>query len=343
VFSIVYKDIVRRLDVLNDKALEKYIKTAYHEKMRYYAKRIADTETHRALMTKRAYEYLNDENIEFVRFEMSSRHPKVDICDFYANLDVGYGRGIIPKKEMRTTPLHPHCHCIYAPYYGKVKGKRKSWKEAVQDTMGKFNERDQREILGTYAMLERFKAGEDIEKIFNTIRPKYPIQRYEYLFSKEKGIYLDLKIMLDEIKEKRPLTKDKIVVGELDKKIIEFLEKRGVPVHTKEIYLTHKGLSHLARESKKQRGAGLNEEDILRIPKILQNPSAVFFDGNKDKLNLLYCNRSISCEKIIKIVVDTQHNDKKYSITLIKTAGYVVIANLKNKFYQLIYGDVESR
>jgi hypothetical protein len=181
VFSIVYKDIVRRLDVLNDKALEKYIKTAYHEKMRYYAKRIADIETHRAKMTKRAYEYLNDENIEFVKFQMSVHHPKVDICDFYANLDVGYGRGIILKKEMRTTPLHPHCHCLYVPYYGKVKGKRKSWKEAVQDTMGKFNERDQREILGTYDMLNRFKAGEDIEKIFNTIRPKYPIQRYEYL------------------------------------------------------------------------------------------------------------------------------------------------------------------
>ncbi len=181
---IAYKDIIRRLSELNEEELKKYIKTAYHEKIRYYANRIAKTETHRAMMSKRAMEYLEDEEVEFVRFEMSAAHPKMDICDFYANLDVGYGKGIIPKKEMRTLPLHPHCRCVYAPYYKKVKGKRKSWKEAVNDTMAKFNENEQKEILGTYDMLNRFKAGEDIEKIFNTIRPKYPIKRYVDLFGK---------------------------------------------------------------------------------------------------------------------------------------------------------------
>ena len=181
---IAYKDIVRRLEELSDEELEKYIKTAYYEKMRYYAKRIADTETHRASMSKRAREYLNDENIEFVRFEMSAAHPKIDICDFYANLDIGYGRGIVPKSEMRTLPLHPHCHCVYSPYYGKVKGRRKSWKKAVKDTMNKYNEAQQREILGTYDMLNRFKGGEDIESIFNIVRPKYPIRKYVDVFGK---------------------------------------------------------------------------------------------------------------------------------------------------------------
>jgi len=68
-------------------------------------------------------------------------------------------------------------------------------------------------------------------------------------------------------------------------------------IHTKEIYLTHKGLSHLARESKKRRGAGLSEEDILRIPEILKNPHTIYFDKNSDKLNVLYCKDSSSCEK----------------------------------------------
>jgi len=64
------------------------------------------------------------------------------------------------------------------------------------------------------------------------------------------------------------------------------LDKKGVSIHTKEIYLIHKGLSHLAIESKKQRGAGLSEEDILKIPEILKSPSAIYFDNKKDKLNL---------------------------------------------------------
>ena len=68
--------------------------------------------------------------------------------------------------------------------------------------------------------------------------------------------------MLNEIKAGKKLTRNRVVVGKLDEKVVEFLNKKGVPIHTKEIYLNHKGLSHLARESKKQRGAGLSEEDF---------------------------------------------------------------------------------
>jgi len=140
--------------------------------------------------------------------------------------------------------------------------------------------------------------------------------------------------MLDEIKSQKKLTKNKIKVGELSSEIIQFLEDRNIPIHTKEIYLTHKGLSHLSRDSKRKRGAGLDDEDILKLPEILQCSSSVFFDTNKNKLNLLYCDESNSCKKLIKIVVDTKSYDKKLGkFTFIKTAGYIVETNLNNKFY----------
>jgi len=107
---IAYKDLIRKMDTFTDEELQKLLNTAYHEKMRYYANRIAKTETHRAFMSKRAKDMLEDDEVEFVKFEMSPAHKKTDICDFYANLDVGYGRGVIPKREMRTLPLHPHCY-----------------------------------------------------------------------------------------------------------------------------------------------------------------------------------------------------------------------------------------
>ena len=97
---------------------------------------------------------------------------------------------------------------------------------------------------------------------------------------------MDIKSMLNEIKARKKLTRNRVVVGRLDEKVVEFLDKKGVSIHTKEIYLIHKGLSHLAIESKKQRGAGLSEEDILKIPEILKSPSAIYFDNKKDKLNL---------------------------------------------------------
>ena len=65
-----------------------------------------------------------------------------------------------------------------------------------------------------------------------------------------------IKHMLLQIKNKEKITKKKIQVGYLKNEIIEFLNKNDIEIHTKEIYLTDKGLSHLARDSKKERGAG---------------------------------------------------------------------------------------
>ena len=62
--------------------------------------------------------------------------------------------------------------------------------------MSKFSKKDQKEILATKKMLKRFEEGEDIEKIFNAIRPKYTIRKYVDVFSniseKFKEDYLNL-------------------------------------------------------------------------------------------------------------------------------------------------------
>lgn len=132
--------------------------------------------------------------------------------------------------------------------------------------------------------------------------------------------------MLSQIREKRKLDKDRIVVGYLNDTVVDFLDQKGISVHTREIFLTHKGLSHLARHSKRKRGAGLYDDDIFNIPAILRD-GEIYFD-QKGRMNILYCRKS--CEKVIKIVVDTAAYDKKLGdVTLIKTAGYIVESNLK--------------
>jgi len=142
---------------------------------------------------------------------------------------------------------------------------------------------------------------------------------------------MNLQIMLYEIRTNEKISKNKIVVGTLSEDIISFLKDRDIPIHTKEIYLTSKGLSHLARDSKKKRGAGLSDSDILNIPNILKNPSAIYFDESKNKLNLLYCKNREKCEKFIKVVVDTKGvANRNEKITIIKTAGYVEEYNIKD-------------
>ncbi|NPA63949.1 MAG: hypothetical protein GXO16_03135 [Epsilonproteobacteria bacterium] len=204
--------------------------------------------------------------------------------------------------------------------------------------MERFSEYEKKEILGSRARLMRFEAGEDIERLFNATRPKYPIRRYVDVLGRiaksKEDVALSIGQMLQEIRQKKRLSIDKITVGELSDEIVEFLRKQNVSIHTKSIFLTAKGLSHLARESKKKRGAGLSDEDIKRIPEILSRPSRVLFDARTSKLNLLYCSFGNDCKKLIKIVVDTKAYDKKLGkVTLIKTAGYIYEANILDKFY----------
>lgn len=143
--------------------------------------------------------------------------------------------------------------------------------------------------------------------------------------------------MLSEIKSKKKLTKNRIVVGKLGDDIISFLKKRDVVVNTKDIYLTDKGLSHLMRESKKKRGAGLNEDDIYRLPEMLNKPSSVYFDKGKGRFNILYCKADDS--KCIKIAVDTKgYANRGEKLSIIKTAGYVRQDDMKDIIFEKISG-----
>jgi len=148
---------------------------------------------------------------------------------------------------------------------------------------------------------------------------------------------MNLEQFLKEIKTKSKLTKNKIVVGKLNDEIVKFLKEKNIPIHSKEIYLTHKDLSHLSRDSKRKRGAGLSDEDILKIPDILKNPSAIFLEKSNLKMNLLYCDDT--SKKCIKIVIDTKHIEKKKEFTIIKTAGYINSSDMKNPIFELLIGN----
>ena len=169
-----YAQLVKAIEKQNQTALEKAMKVALEEKSRYFATRIAQTETQRAANLSRAKRYLEDDRVTLVQYYMSSRHPKVDICDYHARLDVGYGPGIVPKEQMVTLPLHPHCMCRYRQYVGKV--KKRTVRDPEAHTMAKFSDWEQKEILGSWEAWERWKSGTPAVELWNMARPKYPVQ-----------------------------------------------------------------------------------------------------------------------------------------------------------------------
>ena len=162
------------LEKKSEKAVKKAMSVAMEEKSRYYADRIAITESYRARNLTRARELLADNNVEFVKFTMSSKHNRIDICDYYARLNVGFGAGVVKKKDMMRLPLHPHCKCKYEIVHNIKKSN------IDKNPLDKFSEYQKAEILGGRGNLEKFYQGENIENIFNSMRSeKYKLGKYE--------------------------------------------------------------------------------------------------------------------------------------------------------------------
>jgi len=57
----------------------------------------------------------DEEEIVGYQWRLSRSHPRADICDVYASVDYGLGRGVHPKGKLPRLPAHPHCMCYLVP------------------------------------------------------------------------------------------------------------------------------------------------------------------------------------------------------------------------------------
>lgn len=111
-----YNEVAAAVEDGNEIRLQKAIYSATQEKARYHAERIARTENARAYADGQMNRFLDDDDIVAFQWKLSSRHPRYDICDFYANADLyGLGKGVYPKDKFPKLPAHPHCMCHIKP------------------------------------------------------------------------------------------------------------------------------------------------------------------------------------------------------------------------------------
>lgn len=162
-------------------ALEKVLKVAFYERNRYLANRIAQTEIHRAQAAQIAREIMDDEQIGFVQYRMSSTHKIKDICDLRAQLDAyGLGPGVYPKAEAPLPPLHPFCRCLLRPLLSippdrKVKAKP----NAARAFLKALPAVEARQVMGGQERLRRvLEDGDSVEDVVNTnVDPLYHARR----------------------------------------------------------------------------------------------------------------------------------------------------------------------
>ncbi len=125
----VFDEIIKAVEEGNTKLIDKAVKWWNYDKQLYRLKAIAQTENANAyhLSQIKATEY--DPDIVGYQWRLSSSHPRPDICDVYANINYGLGKGVFPKDKVPRQKAHPFCLCYLLP---KVKRKGMSEKETPE-------------------------------------------------------------------------------------------------------------------------------------------------------------------------------------------------------------------
>lgn len=140
--------------------LDRLLRTAYYERMRYFANRIAQTELHRAYTHQQAKDLMADEEVEWVQWRLSASHPRPDICDLHAHVDrYGLGPGVYPKPVAPVPPAHPHCRCVLSPRLDLTE-RQGTLREGAETAWLRQSDHAQR-IVGSRAKWERVKKGAD--------------------------------------------------------------------------------------------------------------------------------------------------------------------------------------
>jgi len=127
------KEIENALQEGKMELVDKAVKWWIYDKQLYRLKTIAWTETAHAYLKATVELTKDEEEIVGYQWRLSRSHPRADICDVYANVDYGLGRGVHPKNKLPRLPAHPHCMCYLVPIVRK-KGMEEREKPFIPET-----------------------------------------------------------------------------------------------------------------------------------------------------------------------------------------------------------------
>ena len=133
---------------------------------------------------------------------------------------------------------------------------------------------------------------------------------------------------------------NRLEVGALSPRTVKVLTERGDPPATAAVTVDRRGLGHMTRDAKRDRGQALDDADLDRLPEILAEPRAVLFETRKDP-TLLYVFDPANDTRRGKIAVRVNFAASEGETNAIRTAGYVEARTLHDPRNTLIEGELE--
>ena len=111
------KNLTKAVDEASLQAVDDAVKWYMYDKQLYNLKRITRTETANVFHQMVIQSHKDNEFVKGYKWKLSHAHKIKDICDEYANVDFGLGKGVFPKDKVPQRVAHPHCTCIIEPVF----------------------------------------------------------------------------------------------------------------------------------------------------------------------------------------------------------------------------------
>lgn len=159
--------------------LANVLKTAFYERNRYFANRIAQTELHRAYTDRQSADIMDDDSFDYVQYRLSSTHPTPDICNLHANLDkFGLGKGVYPKSLTPKPPAHPFCRCVVSNRIDIFDATANERDAAERQFLRALPVHEAAQIIGSREKLRELLNGATLDDVVNAGKnPLYHLQR----------------------------------------------------------------------------------------------------------------------------------------------------------------------
>jgi hypothetical protein len=115
------EQIRKAVDAGRADLVDQALKWWTYDRQQYALRRIVRTEMatahHRAVIAAS----IDDEDVVGYLWRLSPSHPEWDICDIYAGVDYGLGKGVFPPDKVPAGKAHPHCFCSLTPTTRKMR------------------------------------------------------------------------------------------------------------------------------------------------------------------------------------------------------------------------------
>ena len=141
-------EMIRAVEAGREDLMLKALNWWLYDRQLYFLKRVARTEAANAFHLAQIRATEDDPDVIGYQWRLSRSHPRPDICDWYASVDFGLGKGVWPKDRVPRGKAHPHCMCYLLPRVtkSKVRGVR-----SFRELWEQLPEGQRREMLPRWA------------------------------------------------------------------------------------------------------------------------------------------------------------------------------------------------